>query len=294
MIGVVIINYFNHNEVFLYIEKYLKPLLIEARIVIVDNSADLIEHEKLVELVKDDRSIDVIKAPENLGYAKGNNLGVKHLLGSTYPRYVLFSNTDIVIEDKEVLRVLVEKLEKNKKIAACNPRIVSCDRKTTQTPFRFVPFYQSFVLKKICFPFFKRKIESGLWSDLIEDAGEGCYYRLSGAFLLVRTSSFCQAGMFDEKTFLFAEEAILSERLKRIGLKCGFFPGVEIIHQIHGNIDKFNSSEKISKLMLRSNYYYQRKYMGLKKLFYPLGYLSWLVYYKVYGTVYYSIKKWLK
>ena len=55
------------------------------------------------------------------------------------------------------------------------------------------------------------------WDDLVYNANENNYHRLSGAFLMVRKSSFLDVEGFDDFTFLYAEESILSDRFRNKG-----------------------------------------------------------------------------
>jgi GT2 family glycosyltransferase len=291
MVGIILINYNNYEETTFYIKNELSKIKINKKIIVVDNSCSSAEYKRLTKSCEKIKDLHLIKAKDNLGYAKGNNLGAKFLLEKYNLKFLLFSNTDIQIYDSDVVEYLIGKMSASAAIAACNPEIVSQDGKLTQSPFKYVPFYKVFVLKKILYPFMRKKIESGLWSDLISDANEGVYYRLSGAFLLVNKEDFITAGMFDENTFLFAEESILSERFKRNGKSCAYYPDKKIIHEIHGTIGKFNESDQISKLMLRSNFYYQRNYKNIPQYLYFVSLLSWFVYYKVYKAIFIYFRK---
>jgi GT2 family glycosyltransferase len=68
--------------------------------------------------------------------------------------------------------------------------------------------------------------------------------------------------MMDPETFLYSEEAILSERMKLIGKRIYYYPSVAVLHE-HGNttkklFDKF----KVRQLKFESDSYYYRKYIG--------------------------------
>lgn len=291
MIGIIIINYNNYKETVTYIKEELSKIKMNKKIVVVDNSHSSNEFDNLTTYCKGIKDLYLLEAKDNLGYAKGNNLGVKFLLKRYELDFLLFSNTDIQIYDDDVLEYLIEKMDENTNVASCNPKIVSPDGKVAQSPFKYLPFHKVFVLKKLLYPFLKKKIENGLWSDLINNASEGLYYRLSGAFLLVKKQDFLNAGMFDEKTFLFAEESILAERFKRIGKFSAYYPDKKIIHEIHGTIGKFNESDQISKLMLESNFYYQKNYKNIPQYLYYFSLFSWFIYYKIYKAIFVLFKK---
>lgn len=293
MLGIVLINYKNSKETIDYVRYELTKIKMPHQIVIVDNSCDTKEVEFLSILEKKSKNIQVISAKENLGYAKGNNLGAKYLFENFSVDYILFSNTDIEFKDNDVLDYLVQKLKDSPNISSCNPKIIGTLGEN-QSPYKYVSFMKSFVLKKLLYPILYKRIDKGLWSDTLNNATEGTYYRLSGAFLLVKAKDFYNVGMFDPNTFLFAEEAILAEKFQQKDKLSGYFPERTIVHETHGVIDNFYKSKKISKMMFESNYYYQKTYKGKSFFTYILGYISWFIFYYVYKPLFMAINKLAK
>lgn len=289
MTGIVLINYHNYKEVIDFIENECRKLR-EIKIAIVDNCESNYEFKILSKRYKTNDDIHVITKNLNLGYAKANNYGFNYLSKRYRLKYCLFSNTDIVICDSDVIDYLIAKLEQNPNIACVNPRITDENFKFNQTPYQYQKFYKGFIFKKLLYPFYFKRIKNGLWSDLVSNAKEGIYYRLSGAFLLVKTKDFIECGMFDENTFLFAEESILSERFHRINKSCGYFPDKKIIHRIHGTISLSNNSAQIALLMLKNNFYYQQKYRKIKKIDLYAAYFTWFLFHYVYSSVYKILK----
>jgi len=55
-------------------------------------------------------------------------------------------------------------------------------------------------------------------------------YSLQGSFLAFRTDQINQVGCFDERTFLYFEESILSEKFRRSGFHAAYVPGVQVLH----------------------------------------------------------------
>ena len=53
---------------------------------------------------------------------------------------------------------------------------------------------------------------------------EGFCYWVQGSFFIMRTSDFMEIDMFDPNTFLYGEEPILAEKLKRIHKRMYFYP----------------------------------------------------------------------
>ena len=95
-----------------------------------------------------------------------------------------------------------------------------------------------------------------------EKASEGYHYKLMGSFLMVRAEAFFEAGCFDERTFLYAEEPILSERLSRIGKRCWFCPSVTVVHDHGAVIGSSFKRKETDWMQFRSMAYYYRRYRG--------------------------------
>jgi GT2 family glycosyltransferase len=65
--------------------------------VIVDNS----KSNKLNHIIKEYKNIKLIIPDKNLGYGKGNNLGVTY--SST--QYILIANPDVILDEKSILEL---------------------------------------------------------------------------------------------------------------------------------------------------------------------------------------------
>ena len=69
-------------------------------------------------------TISIIRFTENLGFAKGYNEALKQVKSD----YYVFLNSDVEVTT-DWLQPMVELLEKNKNIAACQPKILSFKNK---------------------------------------------------------------------------------------------------------------------------------------------------------------------
>lgn len=67
-------------------------------------------------------SVDLVASPDNLYWAGGNNLGLRHLRETGLPDYVLLLNNDTIVPEGS-LRGLVEAMEEEPHAWAASPRI---------------------------------------------------------------------------------------------------------------------------------------------------------------------------
>lgn len=286
MIGIVIINYKNYKETISFIKSLCNLDIDSKSFCVVDNSCDSHEFEMLNDSLQNILNLSLIDAKSNLGYAKANNLGANQLI-EKYPElvYIIFSNSDITFPEKDVVKYLKNKMDGDNSIACCNPKIIDSKEVYYQTPFKFVPFNYKFSLKYLLFPFNFMMRKPFFWDDLVYNANENNYHRLSGAFLMVRKSSFLDVEGFDDFTFLYAEESILSDRFRNKGFLSMYFPNRKIYHEVSKTISKHFNSKNKSKLMLDSNIYYHKKYRNLDIISPIIARIGFFVYFYIYKNL---------
>jgi hypothetical protein len=78
-------------------------------------------------------------------------------------------------------------------------------------------------------PFFKRRIESYDMQDVGYDRQCDVPF-VSGAFMFCRTAILKAVGGFDERYFLYFEDADLSRKIRDCGYRTVYFPDVSVTH----------------------------------------------------------------
>ena len=125
-IGIVVVSYHNPDMTTRYVSKELPKLTTPYTLVVVNVAATREESSQLAEacglcFVDDDGTHKfpdsqgyLIWDNDNLGYAKGNNKGVRFLNSiGTFSHY-LFSNDDIKIINTNILDVLISRSRQDK------------------------------------------------------------------------------------------------------------------------------------------------------------------------------------
>lgn len=201
---------------------------------------DIQPTEKEQEVLKEDlnkyknSNIEYFIIDENPGYAKGNNYIIRRGYERVKPDFILISNPDIVFDDPNVLSKLVNTLNLQHHAAVVGPKVMLSKEKQ-QGPFkRHNPWEYSFnhLLPFIWLPSY---ILREKYIKKIKKTKE--VFRVIGAFMMIKAEPFYKVGFFDERTFLFWEEDILSEKLLVKKYKTYFEPCVEVQH-LHNYIDK--------------------------------------------------------
>ncbi len=298
--AVIVLNW-NKPEMTIECLESLQTMEGEYDIFIVDNGSDKDKRQKLIEEVKkrqggiltegdldkfqlddkDDQLLLLILLDKNYGYAKGNNYGLRLAYKLGY-RYSLISNNDVKIIDKNVLVELIKGIESNEKYAWAGPRVIGLDGKF-QEPRCRITLAQYSLESGILYPFLRKRGKK---------RHQECVKNFEtswpvGCFLLLKNKNIKEVDFFDENTFLYAEEIILSEKFLS---KNYYFMYVDNIHVLHAHAqttrDLFkNSTFKEYISIVNSNMYYFNKYRNYSKLACDLAKFSKLFYFIVYRPI---------
>ncbi len=247
MLGVVIVIYKSVGQVAAYVSQELVKIQADYRAVVVDVGCDDVDDLRLpralgmADGVSEAGRLFLLREKENLGYARGNNLGVDFLL-RRFPEIdsFLITNDDIQFISSNVIDKLTEKMASLADVAVIGPRIVNLQDEE-QLPELTPPPIGWEIRRNVLLPILGRRLR-GRMRGKVES---GYVYRLEGCFMLVRKEDFLACGKFDERTFLYREEAILAERLKAVGKRMYYDASVSIRHFV-GN----TTSKKAPNLLL--------------------------------------------
>lgn len=197
---------------------------ISYEIIVVDNNSQ----DGSISMVKEEfPQVILIESGENLGFPKGNNLGIKRAKG----RYILLLNSDTVVLHN-TLDSCVEYMESNNHIGALGCKILLSSGKLDHACKRGFPtpeasFYYLLKLDKL-FPKVKKFGEYRL--SCIGEDDESEVDSLTGAFMMVSRKAIEKAGLLDESFFMYGEDLDWCYRIKEKGYKVFYYPKVSIIH----------------------------------------------------------------
>ena len=272
MTTIIIINYKAERLTIDYITKELSKLTDSFNVIVVNNRATPESTKQLCNgLQAEPISADnfkvapnnryVVSSKENLGFAKGNNLGTEIAIKYLNPDNLLFSNNDILINETDIVCKMIAKFEKNNKIGILGPKVIGLQGEL-QSPEPYISFLDRYCWMYLSTPFISKKAKIKRFNlDYTKNAKEGFHYKVSGSFFMVKACDFMQCRMMDPYTFLYSEETILTERMKRIGKEPYYLPTVSVVHA-HGLTTKSTIGKKgINKYMIESEKYYYREYM---------------------------------
>jgi len=180
----------------------------------------------IAEIVEDEFPWARVVECDNHGFAHANN----RALATCNARYVLFLNPDTEILDGS-LQQLVEFLDRNTELGLIGVRQVTSDGSVYPTIRRFPSarraFADALALQRWA-PFSGR-----IGERVVDSNAYGSETRCdwtTGSFMLVRREAIESSGIFDERFFIYSEEADLCYRLKQAGWEIAHVPTMTILH----------------------------------------------------------------
>lgn len=170
-------------------------------------------------LKKEFPTVKIVESKKNLGFGRGNNLGVKN-----YPEYdaYLFLNNDVSVP-KDWLGKLVDVLKSDERIGAVGPKVLYS--KNVVGEKRIVNSAGIYVTKH--FIGYDRYCDEEDRSefDVVEEVDA-----LMGGASLIRKSVFDEVGGFSKKMFLYYEDIDLALRIKDLGYLICYCGTSEVYH----------------------------------------------------------------
>lgn len=274
MLGIIIVAYKNPERTAEYVANQLSRLKNPYVVVVVNNRSTMEGCAALAERcggtacspgeIVGKKRVYILHNAENLGFARGNNLGAEFLERNNPCEYLLFSNDDIILRENTDLQPMLDMLDGNAEIGAIGPDIVGIDGRHQSPHRRKISAYRQ--IGWMLFSAFRRKRMSGDDDNAPPVPEKGFCYWVSGAFFLMRCDVFKQIGGFDSDTFLYSEEPILAERLKSIGKRMYFNPDIRVKHLEGGSTKGSIGHVGIRKYIIESNCVYYRKYLNTPKI----------------------------
>ncbi len=259
MVDLVVLNYNDADTVFEFIDFVHTYSQID-HIVIVDNASSDDSYDRFTTLKSD--KIHVIRADENLGYAGGNNLGIRYAMEHFDSKYIIISNPDVFFEERIVPAMREALSQQDVACAACK---MICTTRVMPVAWK-LPTYTDCVIEQFrilskIFHLGTEYKEAELTGDIVPvDV-------LPGSLYMADTAKLQEVGFLDENTFLYYEENILGYRLRDKGYKQLLLLNESYDHKHSVSIDKsMRSLSHKFEIAYKSRSYYCHQYLGINKL----------------------------
>jgi GT2 family glycosyltransferase len=194
---------------------------IDGEIIVIDNASS----DDSCEMMKTKfPHIKLIENKDNLGFPKGNNIGVAQAKGE----YICILNPDTVVAEDTFSKIL------NTKNWQLKTGIIGCklidgagnflpeSKRGVPTPW--VAFTKIFGLYKISNYFGK------YYAQHLSENETGKVDILVGAFMLMKRELYLEVGGFDENCFMYSDDIDLSYLVLKTGKSNYYFHETSVIH----------------------------------------------------------------
>lgn len=243
---------------------------VNCEIIVVDNNSA----EKPLPETMNYENVKVIYNKLNFGFGKANNIGVKEAKGE----YLFFINSDVIINEdlisetcKIIGTITKPVLITNKVLNEdSTPQVIAGKNPS------IIREYFSWTLNKIAY--IKLPYLNDNWYKTWEYNEITKVQRISGCFMATRKSDFDRIGGFDEKFFMYYEDADLCRRYIKNGGVVLYNPKGTITH-LKGVSTNTSNREFIINEEFKSSNYYLTKYNSLisVKLLFIFIRLTWVM-----------------
>jgi GT2 family glycosyltransferase len=199
--------------------------------------------------------VRVVRNAENVGFGRGVNQGVRASGGGL----ILVMNPDCRLLPG-ALAAMAAELEAHPDCALAGPRVLDPDG-TVQGSVRGDPdmltglFGRTSRLRR-WMPWLPVAARNVVAADAVAaTAGSVVADWVSGACMLIRRDCFEAVGGFDERYFLYWEDADLCRRLRARGYHIRYVPGAEVVHRV-GQSSRTARAESIRAFHASAYRYY--------------------------------------
>ena len=226
---------------------------LKLEVIVVDNSSSDGSPEMVMAEFPE---VTLIRAGGNLGFARGNNLGLRHCQG----QFIALINSDVVVHP-ECLQKLIAFLEHRPEVGLAGPKVqdsngklqLSCGRLpgVWTTACEFLMLHKVFPHWRMFGGFQLRKLDLQQPIDVEV---------LSGCFWVARRAAVDQVGGLDEQFFFYAEDVDWCKRFKDAGWSIVYVPEASATH--FGGGSSANAPLRYSIEILRANLRYWKKHHG--------------------------------
>lgn len=268
LLSISIINYNTKKLLYNCLESvYVQCKDINLEVIVVDNNSTDGSQEMVQ---KQFPQVKLISNAINTGFGRANNQAIRESKG----KYILLLNSDTVIIN-DIIHKMIDFMKANLQTGVVGCKLLKADmtvQPMTNLSFSiWVELIRFLKVKKIIFiipglakcfakyfsKFAGKHARSYFSSYLLQDKVQKVDY-VSGACLLTRKDVIMDVGLFDEKFFLYYEDADLCLRIKQKGWEIILLPETGIVHYIGKSTD--NDFCKAFDSRNLSMYYYYTKH----------------------------------
>lgn len=235
---IVIVNYNGFNLLKEHLHSVLNTKYPDFDVLVVDNKSI----DGSVDFLRNHYpQVKVVRSKENLGFGRGNNLGVYK-----YPEYdaYVFLNNDMSV-DPNWLSELIKVVKEKENVGAVGPKILYSKKKDG----KYVINSAGIEVDKhyMGYDRYDGEYDSEKY-NVVEEVDALC-----GGALLITKKAWDMVGGFNSHMFMYYEDVDISVRLRDFGFKLYYCGNSTVYHDHMGSTGVMSSFER-NRMSMRNRY----------------------------------------
>lgn len=230
-VSVIIVNWNSGN----YLKKAVDSLYkntknLNFELIVIDNNSNICDesYNYIIKELSQYNNANIILNEKNLGFAKGNNIGIEIAKGKN----ILLLNPDTELK-ANTLKILFDYIEKNPNVGIVGPKVLNSDGNFQNSclrgkPFPLDVFWDLSGVSKI---FDKNEFLNKFSLHHLNKNEIHKISGLSGCCLMISRQLLNSIGKLDERFFLYFEETDFCWRAVLHGWDVVYNPNAVIVHQ---------------------------------------------------------------
>jgi len=237
MVSIIILNYNTFDLTCNCVRSIIKFTQCSYEVILVDNGSTECDSERFLSIFP---KITLIKSEKNLGFSRGNNLGID----SSNGEYILLLNSDTILINNAI-DLSIARIKTDETIGALSCQLVDKKGDIQQASYQFTSIFKLFActlklhllfrnLKPYSPPLDKEHFTKGLW---------GTFFLFPRSVLSVFPNN-----KLTETFFMYCEDAEWSYLLVKYNYKLLYYPEAKIFHYGEGSANIEDYQKKINAL----------------------------------------------
>lgn len=254
LITFIIVTWNNQQQIRQCLQTIMKYTLVPYRIIVVDNHSS----DETVQIIqKEFSTVDLIISPDNVGFAKANNLA----LWQVNSEYVCFINPDIILTE-DIINPSIHVLKEKQDVGLVSCKLRNLDSSLQPSCFHFADAYSlvaeilhigkifpQFLCKKYFMNFYNAKTD---------------FYPqwVIGAEMVMRTQEAKDIGGFSTEYYMYTEDMDLCKKIDCIlNKKIYYLANISLIH-LGGASEVQNFNYNKQEKLIKNDLLFIKKFYG--------------------------------
>ncbi|MBP9656797.1 MAG: glycosyltransferase family 2 protein [Candidatus Promineofilum sp.] len=220
-VAIIILNWNNAPDTLACLESVFQMDYPNFSVLVVDNGSTDDSVDRIRAAYP---NVEILETGENLGYAEGNNIGIRHALDGR-PYFILVLNNDTLVQPN-LLVELVREAERSIDIGMVGPKMYFFDPPDMIfAAGSMIDWHRGELVHRGIWQ--RESQEGSLFSEHAEDVDF-----IAGCAMLVRRQVIEDIGMLDPSYYLNFEDVEWCVRAKKAGFRICYTPSAILYHKV--------------------------------------------------------------